>query len=334
MKRLVGTIAMLVGSLVLVAATGGSESAGAQKGSEQESGSRPIEGRGSPKPTPSAGPSDGLSPAPEDSLLSCAVTVAERLSIPAMLAESNLTWKSSQLAALARLLSKAGRFRRALELTETVGGPERVIAPAFGEIAIVALETGDSARFKTMVAKLSAMRVWTSPVALAKVAGALQDAGRREDAYAMVAAIEDAAVRAGALLELVRRASGTLSDEIGRWLNEALTAAALIPPGLEHRDIGDGRREMLEEHSRRLAALLDVVAAAVELGKIDSARKGGRGDRESSGPQSVGVEGSGIARNRRRRRRKGHQRRRSPTTIWGGPAYQSRTTTSTVVPLT
>ena len=211
-------------------------------------------------------------PAAPVSVLSCALTAAERTSVPAMLAESNLSSKSSQLSTLTGLLAAAGRFDRAVELVELAAEPDRVIAPALAEIAIGALRAGNDAVADRVVARLSAMRAWTVPTALSEIVEALHAAGRAGDAVAVLQGIDDPAARAGALIDMAR-SSPAGSQQAEQWLWQALRAARAIRARMGHHVLIAGRREYLEDHGERASVLLDLAGSFAERGLIASARK-------------------------------------------------------------
>ena len=205
------------------------------------------------------------------SLLSCALTAAERSSVSAMLAESNLTWKSSQLSTLTQLLAAAGHFDRALELVESAEAPDRVIAPALAEIVTGALRAGHDALADRVAARLSAMTAWTAPAALLEVVEALHDAGRSENAAALFKTLGDPEVRASSLISRAR-SSPAGSTEAETWLREALHAARAIRPRVGGHVQIDGFREYLEDYGQRYSVLLDLARAYAEHGMIESAR--------------------------------------------------------------
>ena len=214
--------------------------------------------------SPAAG--DESPPAPA-SVLSCALAAAERTAVPAMLAESNLTWKSSQLSAVTGLLAAAGHFDRALELVEAAQEPDRVLAPALAEIAIGALRAGDNALADRVVKRLSAMKAWTVPAAMIEIAEALSAAGRVCDAVALLQALGDPAAKAGALIELARSSPAGAKQAEG-WLREAFRAAREILPDVGHHVEIAGMREYLEDHGQRYSVLLELAGAFAERGLI------------------------------------------------------------------
>ncbi len=219
--------------------------------------------------TPTAG---GEQPTPQVSLLSCALTAAERTSVPAMLAETNLTTKSLKLKALTGLLAAAGRFEPALELVEETEEPDRVIAPALAGIAIGALRAGNDALADRVVARLSAMEAWTAPAAMTEIAEALASAGRAGDAHALIQAIKDPGAKARALIGLAASLPAG-SKQVELWLGEALEASRQIRPRTGHHVAVAGRREYLADYGERFKVLLDLTSAFADREMIEAARQ-------------------------------------------------------------
>ena len=202
------------------------------------------------------------------SILSCALTAAERTVVPAMLTKSNLTTKSHQLKELAALLAAAGRFDRALELIEEADEPDRVIAPALAQVTIGAYRAGDDALAGRVFARLSAMTAWTTPAAIIEVAEALRDAGRVNDARAVIQTAKDPGTKARALIELAR-SSPEGSEPAERWLREAFEASRQIRPRTGHHAEFAGRREYLADYGERYTVLHDLAVAYAERGLIE-----------------------------------------------------------------
>lgn len=195
----------------------------------------------------------------DESLLAAALVVAEKVSVPKMLAEENLTWQSSQLEDLARLYCKAGRFDRALAMVRDLDTPERVKAPALGRIAVAALEAGDARRADELIQQLSASEEWTAPTALASIARALHAAGDPQRALRLAGSVQDPLERGKLLLHL-----GALQD--------ALRAGSQIEPSSIHVPRGD-RSVWQDDFADRQSFLLQVLRAAVGQGDLELARK-------------------------------------------------------------
>jgi tetratricopeptide (TPR) repeat protein len=207
----------------------------------------------SPKPCAGAG---------DESLFAAALVVAEKVSVPRMIAEENLTWKSSQLEDLARLYCKAGLFDPALAMVRGLDAPDRTKAEALGRIAVAALEAGDKQRADTLVKQLSASEEWTAPIALASIARALHSAGDQQGALRLAGQVQDPLERGKLLLEMGGPSA----------LRDALRSGSQIAPRSMHMPRGNVA-VWEDDYSGRQSFLLQVLHAAVDLGDLDLARK-------------------------------------------------------------
>ncbi|MEA2560303.1 MAG: hypothetical protein QOH06_1807 [Acidobacteriota bacterium] len=207
----------------------------------------------SPKPCAGAG---------DESLFAAALVVAEKVSVPRMIAEENLTWKSSQLEDLARLYCKAGRLDQALAMVRNLDAPDRTKAEALGRIAVAALEAGDKQRADTLIKQLSASEEWTAPIALAAIARALHSAGDHSGALRLAGMVQDPLEQGKLLLEMGGPSA----------LRDALRVGSQIAPGSVH--VPRGNVSVWEDDfAGRQSFLLQVLRAAVDLGDLDLARK-------------------------------------------------------------
>lgn len=206
-----------------------------------------------PKPCAAAG---------DESLLAAALVVAEKVSVPLMAAEKNLTWQSSQLEDLARLYCKAGRIDRALAMVRELDTPDRVKAEALGRIAVAALEAGDTKRADELIKQLSASEEWTAPIAMASIARALHSAGDSKAALRLAGQVQDPLEQGKLLLDMGGPSA----------LRDALRAGSQIEPESMHVPRGNG--SVWEyDYSGRQMFLLEIVRAAVGQGDLDLARK-------------------------------------------------------------
>jgi len=88
-------------------------------------------------------------------LLDVALLSADRWAIARMRRETgNLTWQMGQLAALTRLLARAGRYDQALALIEKLDTPERVKVQAYAPIVVAYLRAGDKAHAAALTDKV------------------------------------------------------------------------------------------------------------------------------------------------------------------------------------
>jgi tetratricopeptide (TPR) repeat protein len=234
-------------------------------GCQDSSSRRVTKAANQPEPVPSID---------RDSILSCALATAEEVSIPAMRGEQNLTAKSNQLAFVARLLAKAGRYDEAIRLVEADGKPQRVEATAWGEVAVVAIQTAHAAVAERAIQWLSGSDEWTAGGALGRVAMAIYDSGDTRRAFGVAASIKRPEDKVDVLRKLVGRTRGRGSNAEGsRWLAEAARAAAQIRPGRKPGGMRNGALVDLLDYSRRQKALLDLIDDLSGLGSFDRAQE-------------------------------------------------------------
>ncbi|HEV8238658.1 MAG TPA: hypothetical protein VGS57_04775 [Thermoanaerobaculia bacterium] len=216
-------------------------------------------------PPPAAAPAGDPATAPAaaqpadkpPTLLDVALLSADRWAIARMRREKdNLTWQSSQLTALTRLLARASRFDQALALIEKLDTPARVKVEAYAPIALAYLRAGDKARAAALAKKVTAIGEWTTSPALAEIARGMDAAGDRAGALRLAATIPAGADRADVLFEM------------GRY-REAVDAARDIAPGSFHVDCrGDGSHCWVEDWDQRQAFLVKLVKALVDQGDL------------------------------------------------------------------
>src|SRR6185503_19108014 len=185
---------------------------------------------------------------------------ADRWAIARMRRETdNLTWQSMQLAALTRLLARAGRFDQALALIRDLDTPERVKVEAYAPIVVGYLRAGDKARATALAEKVTKIEEWTTSPALAEIARGMDAAGDRAGALRLTATVPTGADRAKTLFEM------------GRYV-EAIDAAREIEPDSFHIDcMGDGSHCWVEDWDGRQAALVELVKALVDAGDLRGA---------------------------------------------------------------
>ena len=209
-----------------------------------------------------------------DSILSHALPTAEKGSIPAMRREQNLTAKANQLAFIARLLVKAGRYDEAIRLVQADGKPEGVAAAATGEVAVFAIQAANTPVAELAIQKLSSSEEWMAGGALGRVAMAIYDTGDTQRAFGVAASIRRPEDKVDALRKLAGRirASGSKA-EASRWLVEAARAAARIRPGRKPGGMRNGELVDLLEYSQRQKALLDLIGDLSGLEAFDQAQE-------------------------------------------------------------
>jgi len=207
-------------------------------------------------------PRTASAPVPEPAgatILSTALAVAETTGIPRMQGEENLTWQSNQLAALAQLFAKAGRYDRALQLLHDLDTPDRVKAPAFVPLVVAAIHAHDEARARMILDRLSALEPdWTVPIAFADIATAMEQAGDHAGAARLLDKVDDPVARAKALLE----AKEPLA---------ALEIARAIRPASMHIPSDEGAF-WEEDYSTRQSFLLQLVGIFVDSSDLPSAK--------------------------------------------------------------
>lgn len=219
-------------------------------------------------PTAQPLPTDTTTPAPAaiepaekpPTLLDVALLSADRWAIARMRSEDdNLTWQSSQLTALTRLLARAGRFDQALALIRDLKTPERVKVEAYAPIVVAYLRAGDKARAAALTEKVSKIAEWTTAPALAEIARGMDAAGDRAGALRLAANIPTGRDRAQTLFEM------------GRYV-EAIDGARGIEPFNFHIDCGhDGSHCWVEDWDGRQAFLVKLVKAMVDQGDLRGA---------------------------------------------------------------
>ncbi|HEY6321053.1 MAG TPA: hypothetical protein VJA16_05815 [Thermoanaerobaculia bacterium] len=217
-------------------------------------------------PAPRASlPAAATSPPPEaaSTLLGAALFVAETAAVPKLRhSEKDLTWVSDSLRTLTRLYARAGRYDAAMRLIRDLDEPDRVTAPAWAAIAVAELRAGDLPRARAIVARLAALDEagWRSrateadpeaaATALAEIAAAMFDAGRKADAAGIVAEIHDPGRRAEAYLHM-------------GLLENALQATGVVLPGMHHLP-PDAGRFWTENEGWRQELLLHLIEALVQ----------------------------------------------------------------------
>src|SRR6185503_14883002 len=124
-------------------------------------------------------------------ILSTALAAAEKISIPHLPKEENLTSQSMQLEQLSALFARAGRTERALRMIEGLETEDRVIPQAFVPLAVAAIRAGDAKRAKALIKRVSSIKEWTAPGALADIALAMYAAGDEAGAVRLAQRIEN-----------------------------------------------------------------------------------------------------------------------------------------------
>lgn len=194
-------------------------------------------------------------------LLDVALLSADRWAIARMRSEDdNLTWQSMQLAALTRLLARAGRFDQALALIHDLDTPERVKVEAYAPIVVAYLRAGDKARAAALTDEVAGIEEWTTAPALAEIARGMDRAGDRAGALRLTARSPAGADRADVLFEM------------GRY-REAVDAARGIAPGTFHVPCGHDpdMHCWVDDWDQRQAYLVKLVKALVDEGDLSGA---------------------------------------------------------------
>lgn len=192
-------------------------------------------------------------------LLEVALVAAENRAIPRVRREENMTWQSSQLPSLSRLLARAGRDDEALRLIRDLDTAARVKVPAYAPLAVAALRRGDQAKASAHVERIIEMAEWTSAGALAEVALAMDAAGDHAGAAQLAARITRGRERADTFVAL-------------RRYPEAVTAAREIEGDMLHVPCGDGQCWRYFYDGRQ-QVLLSLIEKLVDLGELAQARK-------------------------------------------------------------
>ena len=196
---------------------------------------------------------------PPPTILSTALAVAEKVAIPQMRKEENLTAQSEELAQLAALLARAGRTDQALRLIEKLQTEDRVKPPAYVPLAVAAIHAGDAKRARALIQRVAKYEEWTTPEALANIALATHAAGDEDGAVRLARDIKNPAAQVRAFLGMKRFA-------------DALPAASAIAPHNMHVPSARGSRWELE-YDASLAALLTLVTAFVDRGELHNAHE-------------------------------------------------------------
>lgn len=196
-------------------------------------------------------------------LLDVALLSADRWAIARMRRETgNLTWQMGQLAALTRLLARAGRYDEALALIENLDTPERVKVQAYAPIVVAYLRAGDKARAAALTDKVAGIEEWTTAPALAEIARGMDRFGDRAGALRLAARSPAGSDRADVLFEM------------GRY-REAIDAARGIEPANFHVPCG-GDPDMhcwVNDWGARQAYLVKLVKALVDQGDLRGAHE-------------------------------------------------------------
>jgi len=192
-------------------------------------------------------------------ILSVALAAAEKIAIPWLPKEDNLTSQSMQLEQIAALLARAGRIERALRLIEGLETEARVLPPSYVPLAVEAIRTGDAERSCELVERLSSLDEWTTPGALADIALAMYAAGDERGAIQLAQQIDGGAEQYRALIGMKR-------------FTEALPAAAAVQPSQFH-DISPEGHVWMSDYDGSLSALLALVTVFVDQGDLLSAHK-------------------------------------------------------------
>lgn len=195
-------------------------------------------------------------------LLDVALLSADRWAIARMRRETgNLTWQMGQLAALTRLLARAGRYDQALALIENLDTPERVKVQAYAPIVVAYLRAGDKARAAALTDKVAGIEEWTTASALAEIARGMDRAGDRAGALRLAARSPAGSDRADVLFEM------------GRY-REAIDAARGIAADTFHVDCGhQGEHCWVDDWGARQAYLVKLVKALVDQGDLRGAHE-------------------------------------------------------------
>lgn len=201
----------------------------------------------------------GAGEAAPPTILSTAVAAAEKVAMPRLPKEENLTDQSYRLTQLAALLVRAGRTEQALRLIDGLKTEDSVRVPAYVPLAVAAIEARDEERVRTLVRRVSSLDEWTTPVALADIALAMRAAGDEAGALRLAREIADPAEQTRVFLALNR-------------FEEAIPAAAAIRPASIHVPYAGGSRWELD-YDGALAALLKLVTAFVDRGDLGGAHR-------------------------------------------------------------
>jgi len=191
-------------------------------------------------------------------ILSTALATAEKISIPRLPKEENLTAQSMQLEQLSALFARAGRTERALRMIEGLETEDRVIPQAFVPLAVAAIRAGDAKRAKALIKRVSSIEEWTTPGALADIALAMYAAGDEAGAVRLAQRIENGREQFRALFGM-------------KHFVEALPAASAIAAESFHIPYPDGSSRWELDYDGSLNALLQLVTVFVDRGDLRSA---------------------------------------------------------------
>gem|GEM_PF-5499830 len=196
---------------------------------------------------------------PPPTILSTALAAAEKIAIPQMRKEENLTAQREQLAQIAALLARAGRMEQALRLIEKLETDDDVKPPAYVPIAVAAIKAGDTERARAVIERVAKFEAWTTPEALADIALAMHAAGDEDGAVRLAREIGNPAAQVRAFLGMKRFA-------------DALPAASAIAPNNMHIPTAHGARWELQ-YDASLDALLTLVTTFVDRGELQNAHE-------------------------------------------------------------
>ena len=211
-------------------------------------------------------------PCVEGSILSFALRVVESISRPGMEKETNLTWKATKLADIAKAYARAGKYDTALKV---VGAqPEQMRPDALAAITLAYIEAGKHDEAQKTADMIAGIKDWKSPPALAGIVAAWLEAGQYDKALALVEKIEAGKGRTGALVDIANQYTklGRKSD-VPEILARALEAAKKIESSTYHTQAhpGSDMWEWVYDSSPRLAMLVEIARAFSNAGYHDKA---------------------------------------------------------------
>ncbi len=203
----------------------------------------------------------------EGSVLECAVTVAEALSIPRLEREVHRARKMQQLGVLAHLLTAGGKRREAWALVERVGQLAGIMPPGMARIAVASIRGGDFRGAEEAVTKLSASYDESMSAALARVAAEYLSVGKVGDAHEVALKIRDAKIRGQTLVEL-----GVEAHSVDMITSAVSTIGSIPVDSLSYHVPSSGGTEYwFGDYSPRFEAMVAVAHAYASLGEIEKA---------------------------------------------------------------
>ncbi|MFH1436388.1 MAG: hypothetical protein ABIJ56_11780 [Pseudomonadota bacterium] len=163
-------------------------------------------------------------PCEEGSILHVALRIVEAVSEPGMEKETNLTWKATKLADIAKAYAGAGQYDKAMKV---VGAQSEQLRPdALAAIALAQIEARQHGAAQETAAMIAAIKDWKSPAALARIVAAWIEAGQVDKALALAGKIEAGMDRTGALVGIADHyAKQGRTSDVPEILAGALEAA-------------------------------------------------------------------------------------------------------------